>query len=270
MPCASRLTVTRAPRPGTAISPSVWGNDRLTTTTAVTSAATTASTSSTTTYVVQRAARDQDLNGGRRAAVSGTAHIVPAAGTPPRWTLGTCGESGISLAVRLRECQLAGPCICFRTCGGPVPTYQYACTDCGYAFDKVQSFSDDSLTVCPECDGRLRKVFNAVGVVFKGFGFYRTDSRSDARSATSSDSSSSASGASGSGGSGSEGSKPSAKDKKKDSKPAAASSSSSKSDSAAWPVALSRGGWRTVEWGPPHRRVGAAAPSSGGCGTVEW
>ncbi|MET0837511.1 MAG: FmdB family zinc ribbon protein [Marmoricola sp.] len=58
-----------------------------------------------------------------------------------------------------------------------MPTYQYACTDCGHDFEIVQSFSDDSLTVCPECEGRLRKVFNAVGVVFKGSGFYRTDSR---------------------------------------------------------------------------------------------
>ena len=58
-----------------------------------------------------------------------------------------------------------------------MPTYQYSCTDCGHNFDIVQSFSDDSLTVCPECEGRLRKVFNAVGVVFKGSGFYRNDSR---------------------------------------------------------------------------------------------
>ena len=59
-----------------------------------------------------------------------------------------------------------------------MPTYQYACTECGHAFEQVQSFTDDALTVCPECAGRLRKVFNAVGVVFKGSGFYRTDSRS--------------------------------------------------------------------------------------------
>jgi putative FmdB family regulatory protein len=58
-----------------------------------------------------------------------------------------------------------------------VPTYQYACTECGHAFEQVQSFSDDALTTCPECSGRLRKVFNAVGVVFKGSGFYRNDSR---------------------------------------------------------------------------------------------
>ena len=59
-----------------------------------------------------------------------------------------------------------------------MPTYSYACTACDHRFDAVQAFSDDSLTVCPECGGRLRKVFSAVGVVFKGGGFYRTDSRS--------------------------------------------------------------------------------------------
>ena len=63
-----------------------------------------------------------------------------------------------------------------------MPTYQYACTECGHAFEQVQSFSDDALTVCPECEGKLRKVFNAVGVVFKGSGFYRTDSRGSSTS----------------------------------------------------------------------------------------
>ena len=58
-----------------------------------------------------------------------------------------------------------------------MPTYQYACTECGHQLEAVQSFSDDALSVCPECEGRLRKVFSAVGVVFKGSGFYRTDSR---------------------------------------------------------------------------------------------
>ena len=57
-----------------------------------------------------------------------------------------------------------------------MPTYQYACTECGHSFEQFQSFSEDALTVCPECDGKLRKLFNAVGVVFKGSGFYRTDS----------------------------------------------------------------------------------------------
>jgi putative FmdB family regulatory protein len=60
-----------------------------------------------------------------------------------------------------------------------VPTYQYSCTECGHFLEAVQKFTDDALTTCPECGGRLRKVFNAVGVVFKGSGFYRTDSRSN-------------------------------------------------------------------------------------------
>lgn len=58
-----------------------------------------------------------------------------------------------------------------------MPTYQYRCTECGNELEAVQKFSDPSLTVCPECQGELRKVFSAVGVVFKGSGFYRTDSR---------------------------------------------------------------------------------------------
>lgn len=57
-----------------------------------------------------------------------------------------------------------------------MPTYQYACTECSAQLEVVQSFSDDALTVCPECEGRLRKVYSAVGIVFKGSGFYRTDS----------------------------------------------------------------------------------------------
>ncbi|MCC9144958.1 MULTISPECIES: FmdB family zinc ribbon protein [unclassified Arthrobacter] len=63
-----------------------------------------------------------------------------------------------------------------------MPTYAYACKDCTHSFDIQQSFSEDSLTVCPECGGRLRKKFNSVGVVFKGSGFYRTDSREAASS----------------------------------------------------------------------------------------
>lgn len=73
----------------------------------------------------------------------------------------------------------------------PVPTYQYACTACDHRFDAVQSFSEASLTECPECGGKLRKLYGSVGVVFKGSGFYRTDSRSESKSATTSASSSS-------------------------------------------------------------------------------
>ena len=61
-----------------------------------------------------------------------------------------------------------------------MPTYEYVCDACGHAFEEFQSFTDDALTVCPVCEGRLRKVFNAVGVVFKGSGFYRNDSRQPA------------------------------------------------------------------------------------------
>lgn len=83
-----------------------------------------------------------------------------------------------------------------------MPTYQYRCTECGHAFEQFQSFTDDALTECPECHGRLRKVFNAVGVVFKGSGFYRTDSRGSSSTSESSgsdtSSSSTTSGSSGS------------------------------------------------------------------------
>ncbi|QHT54703.1 FmdB family transcriptional regulator [Cellulomonas sp. H30R-01] len=74
-----------------------------------------------------------------------------------------------------------------------MPTYAYACTACGHAFEIQQSFSDASLTVCPECEGRLRKVFSAVGVVFKGSGFYRNDARSSGSKSSSTTSSSSSS-----------------------------------------------------------------------------
>jgi putative FmdB family regulatory protein len=65
-----------------------------------------------------------------------------------------------------------------------VPTYSYACTECGNRFDVVQAFTEDALTTCEQCSGRLRKLFNSVGVVFKGSGFYRTDSRESAKSAS--------------------------------------------------------------------------------------
>ena len=61
-----------------------------------------------------------------------------------------------------------------------MPTYQYTCTECGEPLEAVQKFSDEPLTVCPACGGRLRKVFSPVGIVFKGSGFYRTDSRKSA------------------------------------------------------------------------------------------
>ncbi|UIX33393.1 FmdB family zinc ribbon protein [Streptomyces sp. GQFP] len=93
-----------------------------------------------------------------------------------------------------------------------MPTYQYQCTECGEGLEAVQKFTDDALTECPSCNGRLKKVFSAVGIVFKGSGFYRNDSRGSssssapaskpstaASSSSSSDSSSSSSGSSSSG-----------------------------------------------------------------------
>lgn len=83
-----------------------------------------------------------------------------------------------------------------------MPTYQYQCTECGEGLEAVQKFTDDALTECPSCQGRLKKVFSAVGIVFKGSGFYRNDSRgsssssspaSSSKSSSSSDSSSSSS-----------------------------------------------------------------------------
>ncbi|MFC7961107.1 FmdB family zinc ribbon protein [Rhodococcoides kroppenstedtii] len=74
-----------------------------------------------------------------------------------------------------------------------MPTYSYACTECDNRFDIVQSFSDDSLTVCPQCSGKLRKLFNTVGIVFKGSGFYRNDSRGSSSSSESAGSDSSSS-----------------------------------------------------------------------------
>ncbi|MEV6975526.1 FmdB family zinc ribbon protein [Kitasatospora sp. NPDC093806] len=74
-----------------------------------------------------------------------------------------------------------------------MPTYQYQCTECGNGLEAVQKFTDEPLTTCPDCQGRLRKIFSAVGVVFKGSGFYRTDSRSSSSSSVSGGSSSSSS-----------------------------------------------------------------------------
>ncbi|MCX4801040.1 FmdB family zinc ribbon protein [Streptomyces sp. NPDC058682] len=74
-----------------------------------------------------------------------------------------------------------------------MPTYQYQCTECGEGLEAVQKFTDDALTVCPSCDGRLKKVFSAVGIVFKGSGFYRNDSRGASSSSTPASKSSSSS-----------------------------------------------------------------------------
>ena len=122
-----------------------------------------------------------------------------------------------------------------------VPTYQYICTDCGESLEIVQSFSDDTLTICPHCGGKLRKVFSPVGVVFKGSGFYRTDSRSNGAKTASGESS----GASKSGDGESSGAKEPAASKSSsgsDSSGSGSSSDSSSSGSGASGAGSSSGG----------------------------
>ena len=111
-----------------------------------------------------------------------------------------------------------------------MPTYEYACKSCGEHLEVVQSFKDDPLTECPNCAGALRKVFSAVGISFKGSGFYKTDSRSGSKSTSSSSGSTSTSG-SGSSDSGS-GSGSSSSASKTDSSGSKADSSGSKSTEA--------------------------------------
>ena len=109
-----------------------------------------------------------------------------------------------------------------------MPTYSYRCTECGTAFDIQQAFTDDTLTVCPNCGGKLRKLFSAVGVSFSGSGFYRNDSRASENKAREKKESAAAAASSGSGsGSGSSSSsdsKPAASNPDSSSKPAASSS----------------------------------------------
>ena len=123
-----------------------------------------------------------------------------------------------------------------------MPTYQYTCTECGEPVEAVQKFSDEPLTVCSACGGRLRKVFSPVGIVFKGSGFYRTDSRKNSTSTVSADKSSSESSSSSSDTSSDSGSSNGKADKPAAKKPetagtAAKSSSSSSSSSTSEKVA---------------------------------
>ncbi len=123
-----------------------------------------------------------------------------------------------------------------------MPTYQYACTDCADRLEVVQKFSDESLTVCPTCGGKLRKVFSPVGIVFKGSGFYRTDSRASQKSGE-------LAGASANGTGGSDGKKPDA-----------ASSSGDKSGSGDKKSGDKKGGDKV---GSSSSSSARSAPSSG-------
>ena len=107
-----------------------------------------------------------------------------------------------------------------------MPTYSYECTQCADRFDAVQTFNDDALTTCEKCSGRLRKLFGSVGVVFKGSGFYRNDSRESGKKSTSSSNGSSTNGSSDSGASSGSG----------DSKTSSSAEKSEKSNSSSTPA----------------------------------
>ncbi|MFD3379015.1 MULTISPECIES: FmdB family zinc ribbon protein [unclassified Streptomyces] len=114
-----------------------------------------------------------------------------------------------------------------------MPTYQYQCTECGEGLEAVQKFTDDALTVCPSCDGRLKKVFSAVGIVFKGSGFYRNDSRGSSSSSSPAPATKSSAGSAGSSDSKtSSSSDSSSSGSKSDSKSSSTSSSSGSSNAA--------------------------------------
>jgi putative FmdB family regulatory protein len=128
--------------------------------------------------------------------------------------------------------------------GGQVPTYQYACTECGERLEVVQKFTDDPLTVCSACGGKLRKLFSAVGIVFKGSGFYRTDSRNGSKDGASKD-----------------GAKDGAKDKEKKASGAESPAASGGSEAKADP-----GSGAPAGDGKPAKKTdsaGSATPSSG-------
>jgi putative FmdB family regulatory protein len=122
-----------------------------------------------------------------------------------------------------------------------LPTYEYACTACGHKLDAVQKFTDEPLTVCPECGGALRKVFGAVGIAFKGSGFYKTDSRN---------------------GSGGSKSSASSKDSGGDSASSTSSDSSSKSDSSSGTSSSSGDSKSTPSSGDKKSSTPAATPAS--------
>ncbi|MET8028111.1 FmdB family zinc ribbon protein [Streptomyces avermitilis] len=113
-----------------------------------------------------------------------------------------------------------------------MPTYQYQCTACGEGLEAVQKFTDDALTECPNCAGRLKKVFSAVGIVFKGSGFYRNDSRGSSSSSSPASSAKSAGSTSSSDSKASSDSKSSSSASSSDSKSSSTGSSSAGSTAA--------------------------------------
>jgi putative FmdB family regulatory protein len=135
-----------------------------------------------------------------------------------------------------------------------VPTYEYRCTECDHTFEAVQSFTDDSIEVCPSCGGRVRKLFGNVGIVFKGSGFYKTDSR-DKKSAVS------ANGSAGDGAStnGSDGDKKSDGDKQSGGEKVSATSNGSNGSEGSSSKSESKSG----SSGSSDKPAAAASSSSG-------
>lgn len=132
-----------------------------------------------------------------------------------------------------------------------MPVYQYACTECGEELEARQSFTDDPLTVCPACSGRLRKVLTAVGVVFKGSGFYRNDSRASAQSGES-------------GGSGESGTTTTTGEKSSSGKPESGSTSTGSGESGSAPTSDKGSGGKSSSNGGPPGKTASPKGSAGG------
>ncbi len=135
-----------------------------------------------------------------------------------------------------------------------MPVYQYACTECGEELEARQSFTDDALTVCPACSGRLRKVLTAVGVVFKGSGFYRNDSRASAQSGESGES----------GGSGESGTTTTTGEKSSSGKPESGSTSTGSGESGSAPTSDKGSGGKSSSNGGPPGKTASPKGSAGG------
>jgi putative FmdB family regulatory protein len=118
--------------------------------------------------------------GGRRGKTGPAGHALSSLPTrTARFDARPVGldPPSVYLALEHRECQIGEQ-------GAPMPTYEYECRSCGHDLEVVQSFSDASLTTCPNCGGDLRKVYGNVGIVFRGSGFYKTDSRKTSSAST--------------------------------------------------------------------------------------
>lgn len=146
-----------------------------------------------------------------------------------------------------------------------MPTYQYYCTECGHELEAVQKFSEDSLTVCPNCEGLLRKRFNAVGVVFKGSGFYSTDYRKQDGNKNTTDGADS--GSNGDGGKNESGDKSDGSDSQKTPSEASAGASSSDKSSSDSSGSAGSSGSSSSGSGANGSGSGSKTPAAAGVGS---